>query len=76
MQVSDAKLILSTLVMGMKTLLYSIANYGNTQQPRPGSAPMPVRTRLPLIRRPGGACSLACMLQSCCHWWRIHQAGL
>ena len=29
-QVSDAKLILSTLIMGMKTLLYSITNYGNT----------------------------------------------
>ncbi len=27
---SDAKLILSTLIMGMKTLLYSITNYGNT----------------------------------------------
>ena len=37
-QVSDAKLILSTLIMGMKTLLYSIANYGNTQQPRTPSA--------------------------------------
>lgn len=27
---SDAKLILSTLIMGMKTLMYSITNYGNT----------------------------------------------
>ena len=42
---SDAKLILSTLIMGMKTLLYSIANYGNTQQPRtPTAGPTLVRT--------------------------------
>ena len=37
-QVSDARLILSTLVMGMKTLLFSLGNYGNTNLPRPGVA--------------------------------------
>ncbi|EIE23491.1 hypothetical protein COCSUDRAFT_65942 [Coccomyxa subellipsoidea C-169] len=41
-QVSDAKLILSTLIMGMKTLLYSITNYGNTiVSSQPGTPQLP-----------------------------------
>ncbi|BDA47386.1 probable transcription-associated protein 1 [Coccomyxa sp. Obi] len=42
-QVSDAKLILSTLIMGMKTLLYSITNYGNTNPnlAAPGTPQLP-----------------------------------
>lgn len=30
MQVADARMVVQNLVMGLKTLLYSIANYGNT----------------------------------------------
>lgn len=39
MQVSDSRNMLNVLVMGMKTLLYSLANYGNTAPPRPGPLP-------------------------------------
>lgn len=35
-QVSDARLTFSTLIAGMKTLCYSIYNYGNTARPIPG----------------------------------------
>ena len=35
-QVSEAKLTFSTLIAGMKTLCYSIYNYGNTARPLPG----------------------------------------
>ncbi len=35
-QVSDARLTFSTLIAGMKTLCYSIYNYGNTARPLPG----------------------------------------
>ena len=41
--------MLSTLVMGMKTLLFSLGNYGNTQLPRPGVAAPLVRQ---LLSRP------------------------
>ena len=33
LQVSDARLTFSTLIAGMKTLCYSIYNYGNTARP-------------------------------------------
>lgn len=36
LQVSDARLTFSTLIAGMKTLCYSIYNYGNTARPIPG----------------------------------------
>ncbi len=49
-EVSDARLILSTLVMGMKTLLFSLGNYGNTQLPRPGVAAPLVGDPLSLLR--------------------------
>ena len=45
MQVMDHKMMLHTLTMGLKTLLYSIANYGNTnrQQMNPTMANIGLR---------------------------------
>ena len=42
-QVSDARLTFSTLIAGMKTLCYSIYNYGNTARPIPGQHALQVR---------------------------------
>ena len=75
-QVSDAKLILSTLIMGMKTLLYSITNYGNTLPSlSPPGTPQLVRllpsnpnadTRMhPVCARPRRGVDANCSLSPC-----------
>ena len=64
-ELADNRTLLQTLVMGMKTLLFSITSYGNASLPRPPPAGQPAPPTVPSLGLREDEIRIACRALSC-----------